>query len=254
MIRALLVDDEAPARSELKRFLKGIPDFQLVGEATNGQEALDTVKQLKPDMVFMDIQMPRMNGLEAARALVLTGNPPLVVFVTAYDQYAIEAFELNAIDYLLKPYDEERFKKTCARIRRSLADQSQVKDKLSSLRNYLEKEKPLKILGHKRNSRDRIFIHEEEVLYFSVHLTEVVGHMKNGNQLLINTTLKSLLEMLDPVRFQQAHRAYVVNLNQVEKVTPLFSGNFTLTLKDPAHTSLPLSRRYAKKLKEFLKW
>ncbi len=253
MIQTFIVDDEIPAREELKRFLKEEKDFQLIGEAQDGEAALDDIKRLKPTIVFLDIHIPKRNGLEVAGILSTLPMPPIVVFVTAYDQYAIQAFDLNAIDYLLKPYDEERFKKTCARVRGALADRTQVKEKLVSLRNYLEKGKPLKILGHKRNSRDRIFIHEGDVLYFSVNLTEVTAHMKSGDQLLVSATLKSLLEMLDPAKFQQAHRGYIVNLDQVEKVTPLFAGNFQLVLKDSTHSNIPLSRRYAKKLKEYLK-
>ena len=161
---------------------------------------------------------------------------------------------MNAIDYILKPYDEVRFKKACEKVRHTLGDQARLKEKLNSLHNYLEKGKPLKILGHKRNTRDRIFIHERDVLYFSVNLTEVAAHMKNGDELLVNATLKSLLDLLDPTKFQQVHRAHVVNLDQVEKVAPLFAGNFQLILKGSANVNLPLSRRYAKKLKQYLKW
>ena len=254
MIRVLPVDDEAPARLELKRFLKQIPDFELVGESTNGQEALEMISRFKPDIVFMDIQMPKLNGLDAARALAQTKNPPLVVFVTAYDQYAIRAFEVNAIDYLLKPYDLERFKKTCDKAKELLRDRPGAKAQLGSLKEYLDHDKPLNIMGHKRGSKDRVFIHPHDVFYFHVELTEMTAHLAGGVELLLNTTLSGLMEMLGASKFQQIHRAYIVNLEYVEKVTPLFSGNFKLTLKDPAKTQLPLSRRYAKKLKQYLKW
>lgn len=254
MIKTFVVDDETLAREELKRFLREEKMFELVGEAQDSEAALSGIKHLKPSVVFLDIHIPIQNGLEVASVLSTLQSPPLVVFVTAYDQYAIQAFELNAIDYLLKPYDERRFKKTCARIQSALQDESQLKDRLTSLKHYLEQEKPFKVLGFKRNSRERIFIHEGDVLYFTVHLTEVTAHMKNGDQLLVNATLKSLLEMLDPKKFQQTHRAYLVNLDQVEKVTPMFAGNFNLVLKNSNHSAIPLSRRYAKKLKQFLKW
>lgn len=254
MIKTFIVDDEALAREELKRFLKEEKTFELIGEAQDGEAALSGIKQLKPSVVFLDIHIPMRNGLEVASMLSTFQSPPLIVFVTAYDQYAIQAFELNAIDYLLKPYDEGRFKKTCARIQTTLQDESAPKDRLKALKKYLDQERPFKVLGFKRNSRDRIFIHEGEVLYFVIHLTEVTAHMKNSDQLLVNATLKSLLEMLDPKKFQQTHRAYIVNLDQVEKVTPMFAGNFNLILKNVDHSAIPLSRRYAKKLKQFLKW
>ena len=157
-------------------------------------------------------------------------------------------------DSVLKPFEEERFKKTCSRIRSMLADPGRVKERLTSLGNYLAKGRPPKILGHQRRSRDRIFIHERDVLYFHVNLTEVTAHMMNGEELLVGSNLKSILEAVDPTRFQQTHRAYIVNLDQVEKVTPLFAGNFNITLKNSGRTIIPLSRRYAKKLKQFLKW
>lgn len=253
-MKTFIVEDEIPARNELRRFLQNEKDFEVVGEAADGDEALNEINRLSPALVFLDIHIPKRNGLEVAAALAGFETPPLVVFVTAYDQYAIQAFELNALDYLLKPYDEARFKKTCEKIRRTLRNRPQFKEKLISLRDYLEKGKPPKIVGRRRNSRDRAFIHLDEVLYFHVQLTETAASLTSGEKLLVNATLRSLLDMLDPARFQQTHRAYIVNLDQVEKIAPLFSGNFKLVLKDPAKTTIPLSRRYSQKLKRFLKW
>jgi DNA-binding LytR/AlgR family response regulator len=254
MINAFVVEDETPARNELRRFIRGEYDFRLMGEAQNGDVALQEIKRLKPNVVFLDIHIPKMNGLEVASLLSELKNPPCIIFVTAYDQYALKAFELNALDYLLKPYDEGRFKNACEKARNVLKDTKGFKEKLSSLKNYLAEGRPLKILGHKRNSRERIFIHTQNVLYFHVQLTEVTAHLKGGDEYLVNATLKSLLEMLEPKKFQQTHRSYVVNLDQVEKVVPLFSGNSSLVLKGVKDLTIPLSRRYAKQLKRFLNW
>jgi DNA-binding LytR/AlgR family response regulator len=254
MIKALVVDDELLARNELKRFLQPESDFQVVGEAKNGEEAIRAIKALKPQVVFLDIHIPGLNGLEVAYILSEFQTPPVVVFVTAYDHYAIQAFEANALDYILKPYDEIRFKKVCDRIRRLLQDRSETKEKLTTLKNYLEDGKPLKILGHKRGSKERTFIHPNEVLYFRVKLTEVTVHLKNGEELLVNMTLRSLFDMLDSKKFQQTHRAYIVNLDQVEKVSPMFGGNFELILKNEDRKKIPLSRRYAAKLRKLLNW
>jgi len=253
-IPTIVVDDELPARNEFKRFLAAEPDFHLVGEAQDGDEALEVVKRLKPQAVFLDIHMPKKDGLEVAGELSGLDRPPLVVFVTAFDQYAIEAFELNALDYILKPFDQERFGKACGRVRHALQNETVAKEKLAQLRAYLAQGKPVTVVGHRRNSRDRILVPQANVLFFHVELTDVTVHTVGGEDLLVNSNLRSLLGTLDPSRFQQTHRAYIVNLDQVEKVTPLFSGNFKLILKDPARTSIPLSRRYARKLKQFLKW
>ncbi|MBI4358912.1 MAG: response regulator transcription factor [Candidatus Omnitrophica bacterium] len=254
MIQTLIVDDEAPARNELRRFLQSEADFYLVGEALDGEEALSAIKNLKPAVVFLDIHIPKINGLEIASMLAEFETPPFIVFVTAYDQYAIQAFEMNALDYILKPYDEARFKKACDKARAAVGHRALIKQQLGSLRNYLQAAKPLKLLGHKRNSRERVFIHPNEVLYFHVELTEVIAKMVNGEELLVNASLKSLLELLDPIRFQQTHRAFVVNLDQVEKVVPLFAGSHKIVLKSPQSLSIPLSRRYAQKLKKLLRW
>ncbi|MBI4000104.1 MAG: response regulator transcription factor, partial [Candidatus Omnitrophica bacterium] len=171
MISTLIVDDEAPARNELRRFLQSETDFNLIGEASDGESALEAIRRLKPQVVFLDIHIPKMSGLEVAGALSEFEKPPLIIFVTAFDQHAIQAFEVNALDYILKPYDKGRFKKACEKAQKVLNNQGQMKEHLNSLRKYLEKEKPLKILGHKRNSRERVFIHSHDVLYFHVHLT-----------------------------------------------------------------------------------
>ncbi|OGW84568.1 MAG: hypothetical protein A3C35_05155 [Omnitrophica bacterium RIFCSPHIGHO2_02_FULL_46_11] len=252
-ISAFIVDDETPARNELKRFLELEKDFKILGEAQDGAEAVSAITDLKPSVIFLDIHMPKMSGLDVARELYLLETPPLIVFVTAYDRYAIQAFEVNAIDYLLKPFDRERFARTCAKIRDALSNQRLLREKAKSLGNYLEEDRRLRITGRKRNSKEKILIHIRDVLYFHVKLTEVIAHLVHDEEYFVSTTLKSLVSTLDPEHFQQTHRAYIVNLDHVEKVVPLFAGNFNLVLKNAAKTSLPLSRRYAKKFKQFLK-
>lgn len=253
-ITALIVDDERPAREELKRFLAAESDFRVMDEAEDGEEALQMVRRLQPQVVFLDIRMPKKDGLEVASELVGMDHPPLVVFVTAFDAHAIEAFELNALDYILKPYDQPRFQKALAKVRATLQDHERARQKTASLKTYVEGARPVTLVGHKRNSRDKILIQQPNVLYLHVKLTEITIRTVNGEEYLLNSTLRALLPTLDPNRFQQTHRAYIVNIEQVEKVSPLFSGNFKLTLKDPAGTSIPLSRRYARKLKQFLNW
>ena len=142
MIRTLIVDDEAPARMEMKRFLAKETDFSLAGEAQNGDEAVKFIKSLQPQVVFLDINLPGLNGLEVAKLLFQLQAPPVVVFVTAYDQYAIEAFQTKALNYMLKPYDDVRFQKVCDRIRDTLENKPQAKEELNALRTYLEGRNP----------------------------------------------------------------------------------------------------------------
>ncbi len=254
MIRTFIVDDEKPARQELERLLKSHLDFEMVGEAADGAEAIDSIQMLNPDVVFLDIHMPKVDGLAVAAEISKMEAPPFIVFVTAFDEHAIKAFEVNAVDYILKPYDQHRLDKACQKIRNALRDKALIKERLSKFGRFLEEEKTLKILGRYRKSNERVFIHLQEVLYFHVRLTDVSAYLINGQELLVNVTLKSLLKTLKPDQFQQVHRSYIVNLDQVEKVSPLFSGNYDLLLKGVSGVHIPLSRRYARKLKRIMKW
>lgn len=252
MIKVIIVDDEILAREDLGRLIREDKDFKIVGEAANGQAGLNLIREEAPDVVFLDIEMPRLNGLEVASRLTEWENPPLVVFATAYHQHALKAFEKNAIDYVLKPYDPLRLKKTIRRIRDLLDERVPMRDKLTSLEDYLiEKGTIKKLVGHKRNTKERIVIHPDEVYYFHARYSEVEAHLES-QELMVNTTLKQIPAILADRRFAQTHKAYIVNLDKVDKVSPLFSGNFQITLKAPKTEKIPLSRRYARKIKSLL--
>ena len=252
MIRVMVVDDEQLSHEELKLLIAEDPQFQVLEEAENGIEALEKIKQAAVDVIFLDIEMPGLNGLEVAGRLAEWDHPPLVVFATAYNEYAIPAFEAHAIDYLLKPYDPERLKKTLIRIKETLKNKIPSKQKLMSLENYLIQKGILKkLVGHRRSSKERIVIEPAQVYYFYAKLSEVFAYLAD-EELIINITLKDLVANLDPIQFAQTHKAYIVNLDKIEKVSPMFSGNFEITLKAPKRSTIPLSRRYAKNLKGLL--
>ena len=252
MIRTMIVDDESFARQELIRLLKMSEDFEIVGEATTGREALEKLKEERADVIFLDIEMPGMNGLEVASALAEWPSPPLVVFATAYHEFAIEAFEANAIDYILKPFEPNRLRKTLERIKNRLKSKASFVENLISLENNLiEKGLLKKLAGHKRNSKDRVVFDPREVYYFDVQHSELIAHLEK-EELIVTSTLKDLLSSLTSQGFVQTHKAYMVNLDKIEKVSPLFSGNYEIHLKDPAKTHIPLSRRYAQGLKQQL--
>lgn len=252
MIRILVVDDEALAREELSRLIACDKGFQVVATASNGLEALKKIEQDNIDAVFLDIDMPGMNGLEVASRLAESEAPPRIVFATAFNQYAIEAFKINAIDYILKPYEPARVQQSLDRIREVLKTQGVYREKLLALEDTLIRKGMLKkIIGHRRNSKDRIVLDPGDIFYFYAHSAEVFAYSTAG-EFLIKLTLKELTENLNTAQFAQTHKAYIVNLGQIEKVVPMFSGNFEIILKDPQHTKIPLSRRYASSVKSIL--
>jgi len=249
MIRVMVADDEPLAQEEIIRLIEENQDFKVVSRASNGAAALEEMKANPVDVVFLDIEMPEMDGLEVASQLATWENPPIVVFATAYHQYAIEAFEANAIDYILKPYDPVRLKKALERVKGEVERKEPEREKLISLEDDLIRKGVLKkIVGHEKNKKDRVIIHPEEVHFFKVQFSEIIVHLDQG-EYIINTTLKELLATLDAESFAQTHKSYVVNINKIEKVSPLFSGNFEITMKHLALPKVPLSRRYAKSLK-----
>lgn len=252
MIRVMVVDDESLASEELKKLITQDRDFQVISVASNGNEALQKIEKEAPEVVFLDIEMPGLNGLEVASHLANSENPPRIVFATAFNQYAIDAFTVNAIDYILKPYQPDRIQKTLERIKAVLQTQELFKGRLIALEDTLIQKGMLKkIIAHRRNSKERIVLDPSEIDYFYAHLTEVFAYHRDG-EFIVNSTLKELIQNLNAAQYAQTHKAYIVNLSKIEKVAPLFSGNFEITMKDSKKTKIPLSRRYAQNLKILL--
>lgn len=252
MIKILIVDDEPLARDEMKRLVLMDKECQIVGTASNGEEALRQIESLEPDAVFLDIEMPGMNGLEVASQLSREEYPPRVVFATAFNQYAIDAFTVNAIDYILKPVAQDRVIKALQRIKAVLKTQEVFREKLIALEDTLIQKGMLKkLVGHRRNSKERIVLDPAEIFYFYAHSAEVFAYLES-EEFIVNSTLKELSENLNKSQFAQTHKAYIVNAGKIEKVSPMFSGNYEITLKDAKHTKIPLSRRFAKPIKDLL--
>ena len=231
MIKVLVVDDEKSAQNRLLQFLGEEKDFEVAGTAATGVDALRMVKDLAVDMVFLDIDMPGMNGLEVAGCLSKWKEPPLVVFATAFDTYAVKAFETHALDYILKPFDGNRLKEACERVREQLRLKKSAKESLAALdRDLVARGTVKKVIGRKRNSKEKTLIDPEEVYYFHALNTEVTAYLAD-RELIINMTLEELEEVLDPTRFFRSHRAFIVNVSKIEKVAPLFNENFEILLK-----------------------
>jgi len=193
-----------------------------------------------------------MNGLEVAGCLSKWKNPPLVVFATAFDNYALKAFEAHALDYILKPFDGSRLKEAFERVREQIRLKKSTKEGLTALDKDLAARGTVKkVIGRKRNSKEKILIDPDEVYYFHALNTEVTAWLAD-KELIINLTLEELEDALDPTRFFRSHRAFIVNISKIEKVAPLFNENFEILLKGAVKAKLPLSRRRAGELKKLL--
>ncbi|OGW82407.1 MAG: hypothetical protein A2Z83_04975 [Omnitrophica bacterium GWA2_52_8] len=250
LIPVMIVDDEPLAVEELSRLIQKNKAFQVAATAANGAEALRKLKETKVEAVFLDIDMPLMSGLEVASRLLDFPQSPAVVFATAYNQYAVEAFEKHALDYLLKPYDAGRLEKTLQRIQERTGSRETGRGGLVSFEEDLLKKGRLKrLIGHSRGARDRMVIDPGDVFYFFVAYTDVTACL-GREQLILRTPLKELLQILDPAQFAQTHKSHIVNLHKIEKVSPMFNGNFQIRLKHADIVPIPLSRRYAAAIKK----
>ncbi|HEV7607866.1 MAG TPA: LytTR family transcriptional regulator DNA-binding domain-containing protein [Steroidobacteraceae bacterium] len=239
MIRVLIVDDEAPARDKLRRWLTAQPDIELVGESADGLAAAAAIARLQPEVVFLDIQMPGLSGLEVAAQLEPAGAP-LLVFVTAFDEHAIKAFDLNAIDYLLKPYDKDRLQKTLGRIRER-RDAGPAAAAIRTARAQTgASERLLVPQGEQLQLIDAAAIHwlEADDNYVHVHTAQA--------RFILRRTLADLLAQLGEQRFVRIHKSAAVNIAEVKTLSPLFKGDHEVTLRSGA--VLRLSRRYKETL------
>ncbi len=258
-LTAVIVDDEGLARDELGFLLGQVGGVEIVGQAANGVEAVATITRLKPDVVFLDIQMPGLTGFEVARRMIDAGTPSHIVFVTAYDQHAIEAFEVNAVDYLLKPVDPSRLEVAIQRTRKRITVERGDRDAGVSPEQL---EKIVEAVAERRNRRDRLalkvgerflLVQADEVIYASLAddvITVVAGRHTGTSSC---RTLDELQEQLDPGVFWRVHRSHLVNINKVKEIVPWFNRNYILRMKDEKATEIPVSRNHTRRLREYLK-
>jgi len=249
LLRVLIVDDEPPARSRARRMLAGIADVTVVGEAGSAAEARRFVAETAPDVMLLDIQMPGEDGFALLESLP---RRPAVVFVTAYDQYAVRAFEENAVDYLLKPFRAERLEEALGRARHSLADPAELSRRLEAMLQTLSRpaESCLERFTVRVGNR-QVILRAAEVLWFGTEEKLVFAAMPQTRH-YVNYTLDQLERRLDPRRFARIHRAVIVNLDFAAALRPGFAGTWRLQLKDEKRTELPVSRARARRLREAL--
>lgn len=254
-IRVLIVDDEILARDELSFLLSQWEEIQIVGEAEDGVEAYQKIQELQPDVVFLDIQMPEMNGLAVAKRVVEEGLKPLIVFSTAYDEYAIKAFEMNAVDYLLKPYDEERIQNTVERMKKQFEkpNQERITELLYQMLDKskgTEEKRSISKLAVQTDEKV-VFIDPKDIVYAYREGRDV--HIKTiGETYLTKYTLQLLEEKLNKYSFFRTHRSYLVNLEYIQEMVPWFNGAYNVIMKDKELSKVPVSRQFVKPLKEVL--
>jgi len=247
-MRVLIVDDEPIARRGLRRLLEPEPGVEIVGEAASGTAAIEAIESLKPELVFLDIQMPEMDGLEVV-ATITPEKMPAVVFVTAYDKYAIDAFDLNAADYVLKPVDPERFGRALERVRQRLAtgDRGDLEGRLMAL---LEQVRPAQRERLVIRSAGKIqFVAIDDIDWINAEDNYVRIHAA-GKTYLMRETVGGIEERLDPARFVRIRRSTIVRIDRIREIRPLMNGTFELMLEDG--TRVTSARRFRESIEKLV--
>jgi two-component system, LytTR family, response regulator len=247
-IRVLIVDDEPLARQRLRDLLEEEPDFEVLAESGDGEDAIEKILDLRPDAVFLDIQMPEMSGFDVLEAIALEAMP-IVVFVTAYDEYALRAFDAHALDYLMKPFHRSRFERSLERIRRQVAARGGASEAEPDLDGRLRA--VLAELTGGRSSYPKrfavrlgsriVFVNSEEVDWIDAEGNYARLHV-GPRSYLVRQTMSRLAEQLDPERFLRIHRSTIVNLDRVREIQPMFKGTYVVILSDG--TQLTSTRGY----------
>jgi two-component system LytT family response regulator/two-component system response regulator LytT len=260
-LRVVVVDDEQLAREELCYQLEQLAGIEIVAQASNGIEALGAVERHEPDLVFLDIQMPGLGGFEVARRLLEhEDEAPALVFVTAFDQHAIEAFEVNAVDYLLKPVESGRLEQALQRARRRV--EAERPGQLASAPTNDQLDQIVKMMAGRQTRRDQVairagerfvLVQADEIIYASLadeSINIVTGQVAGTSNY---RTLDELQARLDPDVFWRVHRSHLVNINKIKEIVPWFSRNYILRMKDAKGSEIPVSRAQTKRLREYLK-
>lgn len=260
-LTAVVVDDEQLAREELCFLLEQRGGIDVVAQAGNGVEALTTIERLKPDIVFLDVQMPGLTGFEVARRVAERRIPTSLVFVTAFDRHAIEAFEVNAVDYLLKPVEASRLDQAVQRAERRLSsDRPPGLSHVEGLNDQLLKF--VQLVTQKEGRREQLaikvgerfqLVRANDIIYASLaeDTIQIVTSQVAGTSNY--RTLDELQARLDPAVFWRVHRSHLVNINKIKEIVPWFSRNYILRMKDAKATEIPVSRAQTRRLREYLK-
>lgn len=255
-LSAVIVDDEQLARDELAYLLQSIGEVDVLAQGKNGVEGVHLIKEHNPDLVFLDVQMPGLDGFGVIKKLLDRKVAlPQVIFATAFDQYAVKAFEVNAVDYVLKPYDKKRIAQAIEKAKKNLesAEPNSGDQRIDALVKMLEEKQdhrgaPAKILL-KANGR-MFLVDQKDICYASIEdgvITVVASNMEGQSNC---RTLEELLDSLDPNSFWRAHRSFLVNINRIKEVVPWFKSSYQIRMDDRKQTEIPVSRAQTKRLRE----
>jgi len=250
LLRVLVVDDEAPARKDLKRILGTIVGVEIAGEASEGHEAVKSIKKLRPDVVLLDIQMPGLDGFQVVARLADMERMPSIIFVTAYDEYAIKAFEVHAVDYILKPVEEKRLAQAIERAQRIRKGTESGPDLNALLGAIGASSKRLAV----RQGESFVMVDASDILYATVSegSIKVVAREVEGS--VGFRSLDELEKDLAGRHFARVHKSYLANINRIYEITPWFSGSYQLRMEGKGGPVIPLSRAQARELRKILKW
>jgi two-component system, LytTR family, response regulator LytT len=261
-LTAIIIDDEPLARQELSYLLEAAEGVEVLAQGSNGIEAVELIRNHRPDVVFLDVQMPGLDGFAVLKKLLdKRTHLPQVVFATAFDQYAVRAFEVNAVDYLLKPFDSKRLLKTLEKLRAQLAlpadsngEASSTDARLDALLRLVEtrtqpdRQKTGKVIV--RAQSRLLLVDQRDICFASIEggtISVVTGGVEGESNC---RTLEELMDQLDPETFWRAHRSYIVNIQRIREVVPWFKSSYQLRMDDPKKTEIPVSRAQTKRLRE----
>jgi len=257
-INTVIVDDERPARDELLYLLKGFPEVNVVAMGKNGLEAITLIKEHAPDLVFLDVQMPGLDGFGVIKKLIERNlRIPQIVFATAFENYAIQAFDVHAVDYVLKPFDKGRISKALGRAKKLIEAQSSAVERLETLVEQLEagnakpKLAPVKLLV--KSQARMILVDADDLIYASIQDGTITICAAEAEGVSNFRTIEELMEELDTDTFWRPHRSYLVNINHIKEVVPWFKSSYMLKMNDKRQSEVPVSRAQTKRLRELLK-
>jgi len=262
-INTLIIDDERPAREELAYLLKPIPEINIVAQGKNGLDAVNLIKEHAPDLVFLDVQMPGLDGFGVIKRLTEKKiKMPQIIFATAYDEYAVEAFEVNAVDYVLKPFDRARIAKAVQRAKKMLEAQASPVERLENLVEQLggapklappESAKRVNAKLLLKTQQRMFLVDASEMVYASIQDGAITIFTKDSQGASNYRTIEELQASLESDRFWRAHRSYLVNIDYIKEVVPWFKGSFMLKMNDKRASEIPVSRSQMRHLRELIK-